>query len=63
MICERCHGSGFVRQYVRFLFGDLWEVEVKPCPECSGCGRTYCCEGERPDEAERNTRHNPVWLQ
>lgn len=47
MICERCHGEGFL------------EVEGSPinayevCPECNGMGLAYCCEGEQAEpEAE-----------
>jgi len=39
MICETCHGDGYV--YERYT---IWNKFV-PCPECGGCGIQHCCEG------------------
>jgi DnaJ-class molecular chaperone len=46
MRCSKCQGKGFVKVEVRAEFtatlADVWQ----PCPDCNGCGLTYCCEGE-----------------
>jgi hypothetical protein len=55
MICERCHGTGMVREMTGELPNEVWV----PCGDCDGCGCTacpsearsvfgsHCCEGER----------------
>jgi hypothetical protein len=30
--------------------------DVRPCPECGGCGFIHCCEGERPDQCPEHSR-------
>ena len=43
--CEKCGGNGKVGQRVK----DSIEYNIIPCPECSGSGIGYCCEGERAE--------------
>jgi hypothetical protein len=31
------------------------EFDVRPCPECGGCGFIHCCEGERPDQCPEHS--------
>jgi DnaJ-class molecular chaperone len=50
MICQTCHGNGYVAQ-----FGEkLWRLTWKPCPECGGCGETHCCDGHQVSEYDKN---------
>lgn len=49
MICHRCFGNGVLS--IRDPGGRRAGVRV--CPECQGCGRGYCCSGDRAEpEAE-----------
>lgn len=41
MICERCHGTGTVREWLSLMGGCLWQ-DV-PCPDCIG-GIASCCD-------------------
>ena len=43
--CEKCGGNGKVGQRLK----DSIEYNIIPCPECSGSGIGYCCEGERAE--------------
>ena len=40
MICETCHGSGWVRHS-----NPEWNDVHIPCDVCGGCGHDYCCGG------------------
>jgi hypothetical protein len=51
MICHYC-----CRGYIADGF------DVRPCPECGGCGIVHCCEGERPDQCAENMRRAPPGL-
>lgn len=44
MICDTCHGNGYItRAYIAGV------VDVtNPCPDCGGCGVTSCCDGDQP---------------
>lgn len=55
-LCMTCYGIGEClvdenRQPVTRL-RDGWSFA--PCPDCGGCGRVHCCEGEitQPEPAE-----------
>lgn len=49
MICETCHGTGWM--LVRVLNTQIpVDVLEFPCDDCGGCGRTHCCEGDRVTE-------------
>lgn len=47
MICETCHGVGFVTHF----------SPARPCEECGGTGWTHCCEGLRPDNQPQPRIH------
>lgn len=59
MICERCHGTGFVHQSRLARLDDMAVArngmieETIPCPDCGGCGTGHCCDGlrEQPEGA------------
>jgi DnaJ-class molecular chaperone len=62
MICETCHGKGWVMRDSLPVFGVMPGDPDKPqqpvsiwqyCPDCDGCGRAHCCEGERPGNVEK----------
>lgn len=69
MICERCHGTGMVRE-----LADELPIEVLvPCGDCGGCGCTacpsqaarsvvdsHCCEGERAQPGGTSAIADPV---
>lgn len=45
MICEQCHGTKVIHQFLSLMGGELWQ-DV-PCPSCGGNGLQYCCDGLR----------------
>lgn len=61
MICDSCHGTGWIRHELREPIPIREEAQGPgrpnviieaiairlPCPECGGAGRSHCCEGER----------------
>lgn len=62
MICDSCHGTGWIKRELRDplpvaeeprqpghppVFIEIIAIRA-PCPECGGSGRSHCCEGERP---------------
>ena len=55
MRCETCEGVGEVLidrdcNIVQRV-GDA--VMMIPCPDCGGCGISYCCDGERATDPEK----------
>lgn len=63
MICERCHGAGWIFSLPPGV--NAFEMRVPalanamrrvPCRTCGGCGLAHCCEGEicqpEPDKRE-----------
>lgn len=59
MTCGTCNGVGEVRQVTRTMFGQF--VNVQPCPNCHGEGRTIrnkcgTCNGEGRVKGEENIK-------
>lgn len=51
MICETCHGAGYLP--ARVLDNQRRGAWVKlPCTDCGGSGIVHCCEGDRMTEDE-----------
>lgn len=63
MICETCHGEGWIWfdhiEGVGILTRDpilaprTPKTRRMPCPDCGGCGRAHCCEGDREQPVTR----------
>jgi len=49
MICDVCHGQGYVDR--RKVPEAQWMVPI--CPECGGSGVTHCCRGDQPSERDK----------
>lgn len=55
MRCEYCHGGGKILVQLPRIKGyggrGHKPVDLVPCPECGGSGKTHCCEGlmEQPE--------------
>lgn len=50
MVCETCKGFGdvLIDSTGNIVLRLIDAMLMIPCPDCGGCGRTHCCEGERP---------------